>query len=114
MSDDCIFCKIANGKIPSSKIYEDSELLAFNDINPAAPHHVLIIPKRHIATLNDADGGTAELLGRMQLRAAAIAQELGISESGYRTVINCNRDGGQVVFHLHLHIIGGRTLKGMG
>ena len=105
---DCLFCKIIDRKIPASVVYEDERMLAFNDINPQAPTHVLVVPKRHIATLNDASEGDDGLLGEMVRRAAAIAADRGISAGGYRTVFNTNRDGGQTVFHIHLHLLGGR------
>ena len=106
----CLFCKIINGEIPASIVYEDDQLLAFNDINPQAPTHVLVVPKRHIATLNDLHDGDATLVGTLVQRAAAIAKERGIDVAGYRTVFNTNRDAGQTVFHIHLHVIGGRSL----
>lgn len=108
---DCIFCKIAAGDIPASKLYEDEHVVAFRDLHPQAPTHVLIIPRRHIATLNDLEPGDAELIGRMYLAAKQVAADLGIAESGYRTAFNCNRDGGQEVFHLHLHLLGGRRMS---
>ena len=107
---DCIFCKIAAGQIPSTKIYEDDDLLAFNDINPQAPTHVLLIPKRHIPSLNDLSEGDDAIVGEMVRRAAAIAAERGVSAGGFRTVFNTNRDAGQTVFHIHLHLVGGRSL----
>jgi len=108
---DCVFCKIVSGEIPSGKVYEDGEILAFNDIHPAAPVHILIIPKRHISTLSDAGDGDAALLGKLLLAAKNLAKEKGVADSGYRTLINCNRGAGQTVFHLHVHLLGG---KGMG
>jgi histidine triad (HIT) family protein len=110
MADDCIFCKIIKGDIPSDKIYEDDELFAFRDIAPLAPVHILLIPKRHIASLAEAGEEHLALLGKMQLVAAKLARKEGISESGYRTVINTNPEGGQIVFHLHLHLLGGEKL----
>ena len=106
----CLFCKIAAGEIPASKVYEDERLLAFNDINPQAPMHVLVIPKRHIATLNELAAGDDALVGAMVRTAAAIAKEKGYDGPGYRTVFNCNAQAGQTVFHVHLHVLGGRTL----
>ena len=106
----CLFCRMAAGEIPVSKVYEDDEVLAFNDINPQAPMHVLVIPKRHIATLNDLDDGDAALMGRLMRRASAIATDKGYAERGYRTVVNCNSEAGQTVFHIHLHLLGGRRL----
>lgn len=106
----CLFCKIINREIPASIVYEDDQLLAFNDIHPQAPTHVLIVPKKHIATLNDLQEEDATLVGTLVRRAAAIAKERGIDAVGYRTVFNTNRDAGQTVLHIHLHVIGGRSL----
>lgn len=103
---DCIFCKIVKGEIPSRKAYEDDDILAFHDIHPAAPVHVLIIPKRHIATLADAGPGDEALLGKMLALTGRIAREQGSLE-GYRTIVNTGRTGGQDVYHLHVHVIGG-------
>ena len=105
---DCLFCKMAVGDIKPDVVYEDDTVLAFRDISPQAPVHVLIIPKRHIATLNDLDD--TELAGRLLRTAAIIGKQEGISEQGYRTVFNCNQHGGQTVHHLHLHVLGGRQL----
>ncbi|UCF30884.1 MAG: histidine triad nucleotide-binding protein [bacterium] len=110
---DCIFCKIAGGEIPAKVSYRDEEMIAFDDISPKAPVHVLIIPREHLATLNDPGPEQEGLLGRMMTRAALIAKERGVAESGYRVLVNCNPDGGQEVFHLHLHLIGGRKLGPM-
>ena len=107
---DCLFCKIVAGEIAADPVYQDEELLAFRDINPQAPLHVLVVPRRHIATLNDLLPGDATLVGRMQLAAARIASEHGLAEAGYRTVFNCNEQAGQTVFHLHLHLLGGRAM----
>ncbi len=106
MSADCIFCKIAAGQIPSNKIYEDEELLAFHDIHPAAPVHLLVIPKLHVATLGDATPAHEGLLGRMLLLAPRLAREAGAG-NGFKTLINTGADGGQEVYHLHMHVIGG-------
>ena len=106
----CIFCKIAAGEIPADIVYDDGEVLAFRDINPEAPMHLLLIPRRHIATLNDLSEADAALVGRLYLAGQQIAMELGVAESGYRTVINCNRDAGQLVFHIHMHLLAGREL----
>ena len=106
----CLFCKIINREIPASIVYEDDQILAFNDIGPQAPTHVLVVPKKHIATLNDVQDIDAPLVGTLVQRAAAIAKERGIDAAGYRTVFNTNRDAGQTVFHIHLHLIGGRSL----
>jgi histidine triad (HIT) family protein len=108
MSNECLFCKIAAGAIPSKKIYEDDELFAFHDINPQSPVHFLVIPKKHIPNIMDADDSA--LLGRLCLRAATLAKELGLEERGARFVINCKEDGAQTVPHLHMHILGGRQL----
>ncbi|HUM92590.1 MAG TPA: histidine triad nucleotide-binding protein [Candidatus Competibacter sp.] len=107
---DCIFCKIAAGEIPATKVYDDGEVLAFRDINPEAPVHLLVIPRRHIATLNDLTEADAALIGQLYLAAKQVATELGVAENGYRTVINCNRDAGQIVFHVHMHLLAGREL----
>ena len=107
---DCLFCTIIAREIPASIVYEDDHVLAFNDINPQGPTHVLVVPKRHIATLNDLTTGDDAIDGEMVRRAAAIANERGISAGGFRTVFNTNRDAGQTVFHIHLHLIGGRSL----
>ena len=106
----CLFCRIVAGEIPAKKVFEDDDLVAFDDINPQAPMHVLVVPRAHVATLNDLEPGHDALIGRMLRRAAAIAGERGYAERGYRTVFNCNADAGQTVFHLHLHVLGGRTL----
>ncbi|MCG5534982.1 histidine triad nucleotide-binding protein [Ectothiorhodospira mobilis] len=107
---DCIFCRIAQGEIPSDTVYEDDEVLAFRDLNPQAPVHILVIPKRHIATLNDLSAEDAGLVGRLHWVAAQLARQEGIAEDGYRTVLNCNPAGGQSVYHLHLHLLGGRQM----
>lgn len=114
MADECIFCKIVNGEIPAEKIMENSELVAFKDIHPAAPTHILIVPKEHIPTLNDMTAEKSNLAAAMLLAARDIAKKLGIAETGYRTIINCNRGAGQVVFHLHMHLLGGRPMDAMG
>lgn len=108
---DCIFCKIAEGLIPSTIIYQDKQVIAFDDIYPRAPTHKLIIPRKHIATLNDINSEDKELVGHMFYVAKQLAFDLGIADDGYRTLINCNSYGGQVVFHLHLHLIGGRKMQ---
>lgn len=107
---DCIFCKIIAGQIPSNKVFESETVLAFHDISPAAPVHVLIIPKKHIPTMNDVTGEDGALMADILAAARRIAAELGIAESGYRLVNNCNSDGGQVVYHLHFHLLGGEKL----
>ena len=111
---ECIFCRIAAGEIPAELVYEDQDLIAFDDISPKAPVHVLIVPREHIPTLNDPGEEHQALLGRMTLTAAAIAKERGVADSGYRMLVNCNPDGGQEVFHLHMHIMGGRRMGPMG
>jgi histidine triad (HIT) family protein len=106
--DDCIYCKIIQGDLPSKKVYEDDDLLAFEDINPAAPEHVLLIPKKHIETLNDVAEPDAPLLGRLLIAAKQIAAERNLSTDGYRLVLNCMPGAGQTVFHIHFHLLGGR------
>ena len=108
---DCLFCKIAAGQIPATLVYQDERLVAFKDVNPQAPMHVLIIPRRHISSLNDLAEDDDALVGEMIRRAASLAAEQGYGDRGYRTVFNCNADAGQTVFHVHLHVLGGRALK---
>ena len=108
---DCIFCKIASGEIPAEIVYQDDDVTVFRDLGPQAPVHVLLIPRRHIAGLNDLTGADQELVGKLHLTAARVAADLGIAEDGYRTVVNCNADGGQTVFHLHMHLLGGRAMQ---
>ncbi|MEL0615576.1 histidine triad nucleotide-binding protein [Cobetia marina] len=105
---DCLFCKIINREIPADIVYEDEEVLAFNDIHPQAPTHVLIIPKQHIATLNDIEESQLATVGRLQYTAARLAKKSGFADDGYRVVMNCNEDGGQTVYHIHMHLMGGR------
>jgi len=105
---DCLFCKIIERQIPASIVYEDDRVLAFNDINPQAPTHILIVPKRHVATLNDIGTEDDQIVGELVRRATLIAKERGFSETGYRTLFNTNRGAGQTVFHIHLHLLGGR------
>ena len=114
MAADCLFCKIVNRELPADIVYEDDELIAFNDISPQAPTHILIIPKSHVATLNELTESEIDLPGRLVLRAKALAGENDIAESGYRLILNCNADGGQTVFHVHLHLLGGRQLTRLG
>ena len=107
--NDCLFCRIISGQMPSKKVYEDGQICAFEDINPQAPTHVLVVPKKHIRGLKEATGEDAELIGHCHLAAASIARERGI-EDGYRTVVNVGARAGQSVFHIHVHLIGGRNL----
>lgn len=109
MTDD-LFLKIIKREIPAEIVYETDEILAFRDINPQAPVHILIIPKERIATLNDLEAGQAEMVGKLVLAATDIAREEGLSDDGYRVVINCNKGGGQMVYHIHLHLLGGRQM----
>lgn len=106
----CLFCKIVAGQLPADKLYEDDTVLAFKDIHPQAPFHGLVIPKIHVATLDDFSGAQVELVGRLLLTAQRLAADQGLP--GYRVAMNVNREGGQVVFHAHLHVLGGRQLKG--
>lgn len=108
---DCLFCKIIAGDIPAALVHQDEGLVAFRDVNPQAPLHVLIVPKRHIPTLNDLVPGDDALVGSMFRRAAALAKDHGYDERGYRTVFNTNREAGQTVFHIHLHVLAGRGLS---
>jgi len=107
---DCLFCKFVAGEIQPDVVYEDDQVLAFRDVNPQAPVHILVIPKRHIATLNDLQAEDAELIGGLYLAAQKVAEQEGIAEAGYRTLINCNAQAGQTVFHIHLHLLGGRRM----
>ncbi len=111
MAPDCLFCRIIEKEIPSKIVHEDEHAIAFEDLNPQAPVHLLIVPRKHIAGLNDAGKDDAALLGHLQLVAAQLAQARGIAESGYRTVLNTGRGAGQSVFHLHLHLLGGRGMR---
>ncbi len=106
----CLFCRIAAGEIPATVVFEDDDLIAFEDINPQAPMHVLVIPRAHIGTVNDLAPGHDVLAGAMVRRAALLAAERGYAGSGFRAVFNCNADAGQTVFHLHMHVLGGRPL----
>ncbi|ALP53542.1 hypothetical protein Tel_10555 [Candidatus Tenderia electrophaga] len=108
---DCLFCKMVAGDISPDTVYEDDEVLAFRDINPQAPTHVLVVPKRHISTINDLNADDAELVGKLYLVAQQVAAKDGIAEEGYRTVMNCNAGAGQSVFHIHLHVLGGRPMR---
>ncbi len=110
MADDCIFCKIAAGDIPATIVYQDDEFVAFRDIHPLAPTHILVIPRHHIAMITDAKDGDALLLGKLMLAANKVVEQEGLMPNGFRYVINCGPWGGQAVFHIHLHILGGRKL----
>jgi histidine triad (HIT) family protein len=108
---DCIFCKIVNKEIKSEIIYETENIVAFNDLNPQAPYHILIIPKKHIETINDVEPENMELIGELVIAAKKIAKQKNIADSGYRLIFNCNKDAGQEVFHIHLHLLGGRKFS---
>ncbi len=109
---DCLFCKIASGKIPAKLVHQDDDTVAFEDINPQAPMHVLVIPRQHVAaTMNDLTPAQDQVMGKLFRVAAAIAKERGVAESGWRAVMNANRDAGQTVFHVHLHVLGGRPFS---
>ena len=110
-NEDCLFCKIAGGDIPADIIHETDTAVAFRDINPQAPTHALVIPRRHIATINDLQDGDEEVVGDLFLAAAKIAAQEGIADDGYRVVMNCNEGAGQTVFHIHLHLVGGRAMS---
>jgi histidine triad (HIT) family protein len=107
---DCLFCRIIAGAMPATIVYEDERMIAIRDVNPQAPMHVLVIPRRHISTLNDLAAADDGLVGEMTRRAAALAAEHGHADRGYRTVFNCNAEAGQTVFHIHMHVLGGRRL----
>jgi len=108
--ETCIFCKIVKGEIPCSKVYEDDRVMAFDDIHPMAPVHVIIIPKAHIPTLLDVNPTQDDVIRALYHAAQVIAKAKGVDQKGFRTVINCNKEGGQVIFHLHMHLLGGKTL----
>ena len=111
MSSDCLFCKILAGEIPAELIYESDTAVAFRDINPQAPTHVLVIPRKHISTINDIEVDDQAIIGSLYTAAKEIAKEQGIADDGYRAVMNCNEGAGQSVFHIHLHVLGGRALS---
>lgn len=108
--EDCIFCQIAAGEIPAEIVYEDDKVIAFKDIKPAAPVHILLIPRRHIATFNDLEAQDRELMGHMAMVLKELAAVQGLSDNGYRILLNCGSEGGQVVYHIHYHLLGGRSL----
>ncbi|HLJ68176.1 MAG TPA: histidine triad nucleotide-binding protein [Chloroflexota bacterium] len=107
---DCLFCRIVSGELPAERVYEDADVVAFRDINPAAPVHVLVVPRRHVATLTDAGDGEVDLLGRVLAAAAKVAGQEGLSERGFRSVINTGPDAQQSVQHVHVHVLGGRSM----
>lgn len=107
---DCLFCKILDGDIPADVVFENEDVLAFNDVNPQAPVHVLIIPRKHISTVNDMSAGDEIIMGKLFSAAKVIAAERGIADDGYRVVVNCNEKAGQTVFHIHMHLLGGRNM----
>jgi histidine triad (HIT) family protein len=107
---DCIFCKIVNKEIPAKVVYEDDKVLAFHDINPQAPYHILVIPKKHISTLTDLTEEDKELIGHIYLVINKLAQDLGFAERGFRVVVNCQEEAGQTVFHIHFHVLAGRQM----
>lgn len=114
MSDNCLFCKIIAGQIPSIKVYSDEHMVAFRDISPAAPQHILVVPRKHIADISQATVADQSLLGDLLLKAAVIARSEGIDKSGFRVVINTGKDAGQTIFHVHVHVLGGRQLGALG
>ena len=107
---DCLFCKMVNGDIPADVVFENDHVFAFNDINPQAPHHFLVVPKKHISTINDLTDADDAVVGQLYMAAKQVAADMGIAEQGYRAVMNCNAGAGQTVFHIHLHVLGGRAL----
>jgi histidine triad (HIT) family protein len=109
----CVFCKIANGELPAKVVYEDDSIMAFHDINPQAPVHILIIPKEHISTVNELEERHKELVGRIFLTAKKIATDMGFAEKGYRILVNCNADAGQEIYHIHFHLFAGKPLGPM-
>lgn len=109
--DNCVFCKIVKGEIPSNKVYEDDKILSFKDLNPEAPVHVLIIPKKHISSLSEVNDEDAEIIAHIFKTVPKLVKELGIDEGGYRIISNCGEDGGQSVPHVHFHLLGGRSLN---
>ncbi len=114
MTEDCIFCKIAQGKIPSDQVFENEHVMAFRDINPQAPIHIIVIPKKHYSTLNEVPVNELDIVSKIYAAIKEIAKKQGVAEKGYRTIVNTNQESGQVVFHLHFHILGGRTMRELG
>lgn len=114
MNDNCLFCKIAGGQIPAEILHQDERVVVFKDINPQAPTHLLVIPRQHVATLNELSGEDESLAGYLILTGKRMAEASGIAESGFRLVMNCNQEGGQTVFHIHLHVLGGKQMARMG
>ncbi|MFH1874469.1 MAG: histidine triad nucleotide-binding protein [Pseudomonadota bacterium] len=114
MAGDCIFCKIAKGEMPSDKVFENKDIIAFRDINPVAPTHIIVIPKEHYPTLNDIPAENLNIISQIYAVIKEIAKKEGVAEKGYRTIVNTNPESGQVVFHLHFHILGGRPMRGLG
>lgn len=114
VADECIFCKIASGKIPSEKIFENEDVLAFKDIHPLAPTHLIVIPKKHYATLNDIPQNEIGILSKIYAAVQEVARKTEVADSGYRTILNTNRSAGQEIFHVHFHVLGGRPLGTMG
>ena len=112
MAEECLFCRIVAGEVPSDIVYQDKEFLAFRDINPQAPKHLILIPKTHIESLTELTEQQQELIGRLMILATKLAWKEGVAESGYRLTVNCGREGGQIIPHLHFHLIGGRKLSG--
>ena len=108
---DCLFCKIAKGEIPAKLLFQDNKVVAFADINPQAPTHLLVVPHQHISTINELDQANSALVGHMIQVATQLAKEAGIDEAGYRVVMNCNSGGGQAVYHIHCHLLGGRQMN---
>jgi histidine triad (HIT) family protein len=111
VAEDCLFCKIIAGEVPSTIVHQDDDVVAFEDINPQAPTHVVIVPRQHIPTVNDLEDGDQELFGKLATAAKKIAGDRGIAEDGYRLVMNCNAGAGQSVWHIHMHLLGGRRLR---
>lgn len=107
---NCLFCKIRDGEIPADIVFENDDVLAFNDVNPEAPIHILIIPRKHLSTINDIENSDEQVMGKLFSAAKTIASQKGVSEDGYRLVVNCNAQAGQTIFHIHMHLLAGRTM----